>query len=269
MQRKHVVISILVLMGCLAGLLAWDTVRRARLSVNSKTLETQGTRIDAPSSLEDPIQFAEFCKRLRTHYMAMDERYRSCSHRRQQRTRERDSKGHFITEEEIIEKVWFENGEERRTTISHTNMKTGKPMKSGGIQQILDVGRKPYVYPFTKDDHPGDFEYAFEGLEKIDSLVLARIRFAPKPPFGRKTAGIIWADVKTAMPWKFVGRWHRPTAPVDRFEMTYEYGLAENGHIQVRRMISDGAGGFAFFTKNYHVVVDFDLYSPKAVGRQP
>ena len=68
-----------------------------------------------------------------------------------------------------------------------------------------------------------------------------RIHFEPLEPVVDKLSGTLWADPASFEPVRLVGRMAKPPLGVDYVQFQVDYGPAENGHVQIRRWVTDGA----------------------------
>jgi hypothetical protein len=209
----------------------------------------------------DPDTFHTFCRKVHDKYLAMNSRYKALQHRRRQRSKQLDQYGKVVADESLVELVDFPRGIERRRMLEQKDELTGAVIPGETeLQKNLAAGKAPFQYPFLPDSTWDDFGYRFGGVELLDGKPVVKVEFTPNPPFGRKTVGAIWADAESGQPLRFVGRWHKPTGLVHRFEMKAEYGPSENGFYQIRRIETDGAGGALFIVRRYVVAFDVDDY---------
>jgi len=107
----------------------------------------------------------------------------------------------------------------------------------------------------------GGGDNGHNGLRSVTSSLGSRdyyrVRFGIGRPPGRMDPAVfVLRDFSVA---------ERKELPllVDRLEMLIDYGLAENGHNQVRRAIIDVAGGFAFFSRHYRLEAELSNYRPR------
>lgn len=261
MRRRGIGILMLTVIGLAAGLgyLEW-TRPRVDLATPVPSLAEPAQPRDAPD-LADPEAFTAFIERLRARYRAMHARYLTLRHRELIDEEEIDPSEKVVASHRIEEMVWFEDGQERRRRISRRDSLTGSvdpPSLAPIVPANPPVGK--LLYPFYKEDQPGFYRYGFEGLEEVDGETLARVRFDPNDPVDRKLSGYVWADPVTGQPRRFDGLMARPPAFIDAFRMIARYDRSENGEYQLRRMTTEGTGGFAFIRKRYRKDFRFQDY---------
>lgn len=243
-----------------------ETKRRRELAAQFRSAVEKAVPADeGPSDLtakfSDASRFLEFCRKVNDKYLAMNKRYKSSQHRRRQRSRQVDSEGKASVDEEFVALVDFPNGKERQRVVEQSDRLTGKKVEGvSALQKDMTEGRKEWVYAFSPEGPWDDFTYEFGGVEMLDGKAVVKVVYTPKPPFGLRMAGTVWADAETGQPMKFAGRAHKPSFPVDKYEIAVVYGPSENGHPQIRTIEIDGAGGFLFISKRYLISIAVDDY---------
>ena len=266
-SRKWIVGTVVLLsVGSIAVVLEFD--RRRRLNEHPRHLsQASGRAVTGPADLAlqfaDSNRFQEFCLKVNEKYLRMNARYKSSQHRRRQRSRQVDSNGKALADEDLVEFVDFQNGIERHRTVEQFDRIAERKIEGESpLQKSLAVGKAPFTYAFSPESKWNDFEYKFVGVEVLDGVVVIKLEYTPNPPFGRKIAGTVWADAETGQPIRFHGRWFKPSFGIDKYEMAVKYGVSENGEHQIRSIEIDGAGGALIFTRHYLINIEFDDYRP-------
>jgi len=263
-RRWIVAVAAVVSLGIVAYFV--ESERRRRLN-EQPTLLGKSTEeaVEGPAELaarfSDPARFHEFCLKINEKYLAMNARYKASQHRRKQRTKQVDDAGKAIVDEELLALVDFPDGQERVRPISLTDRLTNKTITAdSALQKDISSNRKAWVYAFSPEAKWDDFQYEFSGVEMVAGAPAVKVSYKPNPPFGLRIAGTVWADAETGQPIKFAGKLHQPSGTVNKYEVTANYGIAENGKLQLRRSEIEAAGGFLLITRRYLITIDFDEY---------
>lgn len=224
---------------------------------------------DATEALDQEIPlegepFAACCQRLRERYIAMDDRFRAMRHTESKVTFEESAGGGRREVHREVEEVWFEGNEELRRLVSESGRNQNPLVRR---RRIGSVSRRPVseelIYPFSRRSAPGDYHYRFEGYETLGDRRVVRIGFEPHPPVEKKLRGYVWADRETLEPVRFDGLVMKsPAMFVDSVRYITEYGDGPDGKQQIRRMVFEGAGGFAFLRRRGRMEVDVTDYQP-------
>jgi len=242
--------------------------RRSKLQSQSTILNGKSAKVvegpaDLAAKFADADRFLAFCRQVNDKYLAMNGRYKTSQHRRRQRTRQVDAEGKATADEEFVAYVDFPSGKERQRVVEQTDRLTGKKTEGvTSLQKDLTEGRKEWIYAFSPEGPFDEFTYVFGGVEMLDGQSVVKVEYTPKPPYGNRVAGTVWADAATGQPMKFAGRAFKPSFPVDKYEIAVRYGVSENGHPQIRTIEIDGAGGFLFISRHYLISIAVDDYRP-------
>jgi hypothetical protein len=251
----------IVVVGVVLGAMEWSR-RRATTIPSAEPARSHAVDVLDFGRYADPAPFADLCARLRQRYIAMDERYRSLMHTQVQVSKELDENGEPTVADQTVDDVWFEDGREMRKAVAKRDLMADRATDSPAEQlsQAKESKDSPLLYPFSKDDAGGVYLYELDGSETIDETATVRIAYRPVEPRSDLLAGTVWVDPASGEPVRFAGRLVKPPMFVDRFEMTVDYGRAENGNVQIRRIITDGTGGFALIRKRYRIETEFRNY---------
>jgi hypothetical protein len=252
--------TVVVVVGLLTGL-EWDR-RRHLAAQGNDLLDAPGKPLTAGELTEkyrDPAEFARLCAAVRQQCIALRERFLHARHTRHSTVTEYDRGGATRSVTALVEHVWFDGDAERKEEVERRQL-VGKPSgKDAESWRSGQTGEKG-IAPFSQEAVEGTYDYALDGVEEIDGRPLVRIRFAPHGSAEGKMRGQGWVDPKTAEPVRFHGAAARPPRFVDRFEMRVDYGPAENGQVQIRHVVIDAAGGFAFISRHFRVETELTDY---------
>lgn len=253
------------LLPAIAGLLAlleWDR-RREVASAGEHALDGSGVALfadDLPRRYGDPQAFDRLCAAVQEHYDALVGRSLRLQHLRKSRTIEFDRRNQPITVVESLERVHFEGRKECVATMESRQVIGSPPaLLSGGSPGGLDIKAPFSGEPSSK----GLYRYRLEGVEEVDRQFVLRVHFEPIRPAEGSFKGSVWVDPTTAEPVRMHGSAVKLPIPLDRLEMLIDYGPAENGHNQMRRVTVEVAGGFAFVSKHYRIEAELSDYRPR------
>lgn len=200
-----------------------------------------------------------FVAKVKEKYRAMHERYVALEHEEICVAEELAQTGHPTNGIKTVERVWFEGDQERRQLLAHE--------QSDSNVMTSDATSPPkskILYPFYREDVPGTYRYFWEEVEEVDGRRLVRLRFEPLPPLSDKMTGYVWADAVTGQPCRFDGLLAKPSPLVDHFRMIAYYEPSENGEYQLRRMVTEGSGGFAFIRRRFRKTFEYSGYRPRS-----
>jgi hypothetical protein len=206
--------------------------------------------------LTRPAELEPFIAKLRIRYQAMHDRYCQLRHIEIITEEELSPTGEVRSTHERREEVWFKGGGEQRRAVAVDS--------DADNERVIPVSPPvtKTIYPFYAEDKPGYYSYSFAGFAEREGEVLARIEFTPNHPIDHKMRGSVWADPWTAQPRYFDGHLAKTPPFVDAFRMVAEYALSENGEFQLRRMLTEGAGGFALVRKHFRKDFRYQDYHP-------
>jgi hypothetical protein len=249
--------TVVAVAGLLAGL-EWD--RRRHLSAGGDDVLAAPAKALSSEELlaryRDPAEFTRLCATVRERSMALRARFLRLRYTRRGRLTEFDRQGAPYSVTAFVEHVWFEGETERKEEIEGRQVLGPPP---GHIAETLRAGQLngKAVAPFSQGALEGVYGYELEGVEEIDGRPVVCIRCRPLGSAEGKLRGRAWVDPATGEPVRFHGEAASPPRFVDRIEMRADYGLSENGYVQVRRLNIDCAGGFAFLSS--HVRLESEL----------
>lgn len=206
----------------------------------------------------DPGELAALCRAVQVRNEALTARSFRLRHRRACRVTEFDRAGRPVAITESVEQVQYEGRAERKTTLEIRPV-LGKPIELTGFQGGSDPNAK---WPFSDAAPAGLYRYELEGVEEVAGRPVVRVRFEPVRPDEGTFKGSAWVDPGTAEPVRMHGSAVRLPVLMDRFEMLVDYGPAETGHNQVRRVTADVAGGLGFVSKHYRLEAALTDYQP-------
>ncbi|MFO0947397.1 MAG: hypothetical protein U1D30_15930 [Planctomycetota bacterium] len=252
--------SVLLGISLVLLLLAWEWFRprdagsMAPVPRSTSKSVLVGDADSAGKGADVPPDIDGFVEKVKGRYRAMHDRYVALEHKETCIAETLDSSGMPTNAVTTVERVWFEKEVERRLLLDSKdpNVDVALPPKS------------KIVYPFYREDVPGTYQYFWEGVEEVDGRPLVRLRFEPKPPLADKMSGYVWADPKTGQPCKFDGLLAETPALVDHFRMLAWYAPSENGDYQLRQMVTEGSGGFAFVRRRYRKSFEYSDYRLKS-----
>ena len=258
-------------MGSVVALLAVSALseyRRPRGEPTASSIPVERpverARID---EFADPERFAELCRRLHVRYLAMDDRYRRLVHTQVSVSRELDDAGDPVATTRTVEDVWFAGGKEFRQPAAEAGADVATDSSQVAARrsryEASSLSKTSRIYPFSRDVAASDYRYAFAGADTVGDRPVVRVDFEPLEPLAGKFRGVVLVDPDDFEPLRFEGVLVEPPLFVDHFRIVTEYGPAENGAMQIRRLVTDGAGGFAFVRKRYHIETEFRDYRPR------
>lgn len=261
-MRRAGWLALLVVVAVIAlgGMEAW---RRSRVVADSLP-EPAPAKADATGDwareFTDPERFSRTCEKVREVNIRRADEHKRLAHVEEHVAFEIDKSGNAAASEKAIDEVWFENGDEYRRTIRREFLKTGKietrptaPVKSPKAKE---------VFPFSREEKPGDYHYSFEGFEEIEGRPTARIGFEPAGPPAGLFRGRIWVEPRTLEPLRFEASLAKNPAFVDRLFLRFEWAPFAGHGLQLARSMIDGAGGFALIQKHYRLESTFRDYRP-------
>ncbi|MBO0698182.1 MAG: alpha/beta hydrolase [Zavarzinella sp.] len=167
-----------------------------------------------------------------------------------------DRKNQPVAITETVERVHFEGRTERKTVLEVRPV-LGEPIGATAFQSGADPQAR---WPFSDAAPAGLYRYELEGVEELAAGTVVRVRFEPVRPDEGTFTGSAWIDPVTAEPVRVRGSAVRLPVFLDRFEMLVDYGPAETGHNQVRRVTADIAGGLGFISKHYRLEAELSDY---------
>ena len=230
--------------------------------VGQQLLDGSGRVLSAEDLVQkyrNPAELAQLCAHVRERFEAVYVRTLTSSHIRTTRRTEYDSRGDPVLITETAEHVWFE-GTREKTRLIRQRVLLGSEVSSRLGKPSLSKPGENTRWPFPKDAGKDDYAYRFDGVEEIDGRPAGRIRFEPRTAAGLMYQGWAWVVMETGEPVRIQLAPVKPPHFVDRLEVLLNYGLAENGHNQARRMTFDGSGGFAFLTRHLRVEIELRDY---------
>jgi hypothetical protein len=262
-RAKHYLMILVVVMTVFAIWLAcleWG--RRQRALAGQQMLDGSGRVLSAEDLVQkyrNPAALAQLCAHVRERFAAVYERTLTSSHIRTLRRTEYDSRGVPLLITESAEHVWFE-GTQEKTRLIRQRVLLGSEVSSRLGKQSLSNPGENTRWPFPKNAAEDGYAYRFDGVEEIDGRPAGRIRFEPGAAAGLMYQGWAWVVMETGEPVRIQLALVKPPPFVDRLEVLFNYGRAESGHNQARRMTFDGSGGFAFLTRHLRVEIELRDY---------
>lgn len=254
--------SLLFLIG-LAVLIGWEWARRLHVTAaEPESLAAPGrasSAEDLRNQFAQPDEFARLCAEVREHFDALQSRFHRSMHTRKVRVTEFDRAGKATAIMEVVSRVHFDGSTERSQAIERRQI-LGKPFPFDPDALKAEHPNKRAIPPFSKDAPDGLYHYRLEGVEELQDRRLVRIHYEPTQTVERSFWGSAWIDPSNGEIVRIQGLLAKTPLLVDRFEMLMDYGPSENGHNQVRRILMDMRGGFAFVSRHYRVETDLSEY---------
>jgi hypothetical protein len=254
--------SLLVLMGVVAlAVLEWGRRRQAAATA-AKDLDGSGAIVsarDLEEQYRDPKALARLCEDVTEHSHALQQRFLQLRHTRKTRQTRYDTKGRIIAISETSYHVRFRDGTEQKQEIEHRQLMGNSSFFDPDKIQLTRADSQ-MAPPFSKDTPQGLYRYEMEGVEELHGRRLLRVRFEPTRPVVRSFKGSAWIDPDTHEPVRIQASLAKAKFSVDHFDMILDYGLSENGHNQLRRVVMDMAGGFALVSLHYRLESDLGDY---------
>ncbi|MDB5307687.1 MAG: hypothetical protein JWO38_1889 [Gemmataceae bacterium] len=259
-KRSLVKLAAVLLTFSLAATLEWRC-RRQETGATQPVLDGSGAAVSATDlrrKYADPEELAALCRVVQIRNEALADRSFRLRHRRTCRVTEFDRGNRPVAITESVERVHFEGRTERKTTLEVRQV-LGEPIGLTEFQGGADPAAR---WPFSDATPAGLYRYELEGIEEVGGGPVVRVRFEPVRPAEGTFKGSAWVDPGTAEPVRMHGSALRLPVFLDRFEMMVDYGPAETGHNQVRRVTVDVAGGLAFVSKHYRLEAGLSDYEP-------
>ncbi len=249
------------------GLLAMLEWRRQQQAVSAglQPIDDSGVALsadDLEQKYSNPEEFASLCKDVQDHFAAQQERFLKLQHLRKSRVSEFDYRNQPVAVVEMLDRVYFEGQKECKTNLE-TRQVFGQDFDPGKLQAGLNTKTLP---PFSPDTPMGVYRYEWAGVETIAGRLVLRLNFEPVKAVEGTFKG--WAQVDPASAEAVQMRGWAVKLPlfVDRVEMRIDYGLGENGHMQMRRAAMDVSGGFAIISRHYRIEAELSDYQPFEAG---
>jgi hypothetical protein len=235
-------------------LLAWERRRQDTLAA-SQTLDGSGLALSAEDQMRkysDPVELAKLCDRVRERFAAMHERTLRSQHTRTMRLTEQNGRGQAVHIREMVERVEFEDGQEKTQLIEQRVLLDSATSFLPNKTNLSNPADNPHR-PFPNEAGQDVYAYRFDGVEEIEKRPAGRIHFEPRTTDGQVSRGWAWVDLDSGEPIRLQVSPVKPPPFVDRLDVLIDYGRAENGHNQARRVTLDGSGGFAFLARRLRV----------------
>jgi hypothetical protein len=246
---------------CTLALLEWH--RQQQVSATGhRALDGSGASVSAQELEEhyrDANVFAQLCDDVKEHCEAQKQRFLTLRHTRKTRLTRYDDKGQPIAISEAIFHVQFHDGVEQKQEIERRQL-LGKSSLFDPDRVKIEQEDTQMAGPFAKDSPAGLYRYRLEGVEELHGRRLLRIAFEPTTPVERSFKGSAWIDPDTHEPVRMSGSLAKKRLGVDHFDMLLDYGPAEDGHNQLRRVVMDMAGGFALVSLHYRIDSELSDY---------
>jgi hypothetical protein len=261
-RERRYLISLAVLMVVSATLLAFlEWGRRQNALAGQQTLDGSGRVLPAEDLIKryrDPQELARLCACVRERFADVHERTLNTRHTRTTRLTEYDSHGKPTLITEIVEQVWYVGIQEKARVIGQRVLLDRKGTGATGKQQLPRPPANTET-PFTKAAPEDVYTYHFDGVEEINGRPAGRIGFEPQTS-SLTFHGWAWVALESGEPIRLQMTPVKLPPLVDRLVLLFDYDQAENGHNQARRMVLDGAGGFAFIARHLRVESELGNY---------
>ena len=242
-------------------LLAWERRRQDTLAA-TQPLDGSGQALPAEDQVRkyrDPAELAKLCDQVRERFAAMHERTLRSRHTRAMRLTEQDGRGQAVHVREIIERVEFEDGQEKTQLIEQRVLLDSATSFLPSKTNLPNPAENPHR-PFPKEANQDVYDYRFDGVEDIEGRPAGRIHFEPRTTEGQVSRGWAWVALDSGEPIRMQVSPVKPPPFVDRLDVLIDYGRAENGHNQARRVTLEGSGGFAFLARRLRVECEMSDY---------
>jgi hypothetical protein len=244
----------------LAGL-EWGR-RRQVAAAGSAKLDGSGAIVSAKELEEqyrDAEAFARLCADVKEHCEGQRQRFLRLRHTRKTRLTRYDNKGKAVAVAQGVYHVRFQNGVEQKQEIDRRQL-MGEPSFFDPDRAKIAQEDTQIAGPFAQDSPEGLYRYRLEGVEELQGRPLLRIHFEPVTPADRTFTGSAWIDPDTHEPVRMQGSLAKKRLGVDHFDMLLDYGRAEDGLLQLRRVVMDMAGGFALISLRYRIESELSEY---------
>jgi hypothetical protein len=261
---KRLLISVAVIVAVSASLLAvmeWDRRQQAVLA-GPQGMDGSGRVLSAEELVQkyrQPAELAKLVDRVRERFAAMHERTLRCRHTRRTHLSEYDRRGETLQEREVVERVWFDGTQENTQLIEQRILRGDGSGMLPSKSKLPNPVENPHR-PFPKDASQDVYDYRFEGVEEIDGRPAGRIRFEPWLTDSLVSRGSAWVLLDSGEPVRLQVSPLKPPPFVDRLDILIDYGRAEHGHTQPRRVTLEGSGGFAFLARRLRAVCTMSDY---------
>lgn len=235
-------------------LLAWEHRRQDTLAA-APTLDGSGQALSAEDQMNkysDPVELAKLCDRVRERFAVMHERTLRSQHTRTMRLTEQNGRGQAVHVREMVERIEFEGGQEKTLLIEQRVLLDSATSFLPSKANLSNPADNPHR-PFPKEARQDVYDYRFDGVEDIEGRPAGRIHFEPRTTDGQVSRGWAWVELGSGEPIRLQVSPVKPPTFVDRLDVLIEYGQAENGHNQARRVTLEGSGGFAFLARRLRV----------------
>lgn len=223
----------------------------------SRKVEIDPKAIEADCQTEAKFQL--ILEDARRAVAELTERNKQLMHTESQVAREIDKKGRVVASERHVEDVWFDDGAEHRQTVEKIDLASNKS-KTDADFSVRKSPKVQEVFPLTTPGPDDGYRYSFSGMEQINGAWTIRVDFSPKPGANNRFRGQFWFDAATHEPRRFYGEIADKKPFVDQVSMLFEYGPAENSHVQAIRAVIDGSGGFAMLQKHIRSEIELRGY---------
>jgi hypothetical protein len=254
---KRFLITAVVVMAVSAALLAiveWDRRQQAAAAAQ-QVMDGSGRVLSAEELVQkyrQPAELAKLVDRVRERFAIMHERTVRSRHTRTTRLTESDRRGEAVHVREMVERVWFDGMQENTQLIEQRVLLGDGAGLVPGKSKLPNPAENPHR-PFPTDAAQDVYDYRFERIEEIDGQPAGRIRFEPWLTDSLVSRGSAWVLLDSGEPVRLRVSPLKPPPFVDHLDVLIDYGRAENGHNQTRRVTLDGSGGFAFLARRLHV----------------
>ena len=273
-MRRWKKAGLAVLLGGAATLAGMEMYRRSEVTGKSVPLvdeaaEAAITPAKAESKLypqalleryQKPEEFTRLCKELKAKVIEIADREKTLAHTETILAVELDAKGKEIDGEDTVEYCWYDDKglQVRRQIKRDARSKKKKPLDAS----VRTMPKAEATFPFSREETPDSYRYVLERVEQIDGKPSLRIHFDPNPPLDGKMRGHVWAEPETFEPVRYEGVWVKLPPLVDQVSTRFDYGKANTGQTQIKRVIIAGSGGFAMLQKYFRIDTKVHDYRP-------